>query len=52
MNGVSLQIPSVDVQDVISTTINFNAQGHFNSATAGGFDLVNANDLLVSYYHA
>jgi len=52
MNGVSLQIPSVDVQDVVSTTINFNAQGHFNHATAGGFDLANANDLLVSYYHA
>lgn len=52
MNGVSLQIPSIDVQDVVSTTINFNAQGHYNSATAPGFDLANANDLLISYYHA
>ena len=52
MNGVSLQIPSMDVQDVVSTTINFNAQGHYNSATAPGFDLANANDLLISYYHA
>ena len=52
MNGVSLQIPSVDIQDVVSTTINFNAQGHYNSAATPGFDLANANDLLISYYHA
>ena len=52
MNGVALQIPSVDIQDVVSTTINFNAQGHYNSATTPGFDLGNANDLVVTYYHA
>lgn len=52
MNGVSLQIPTVDIQDVVSTTINFTAQGHYADATAPGFDLANANDLLISYYHA
>lgn len=52
MNGVSLGIPAVDIQDVVSTTINFTAQGHYNDATNSGFDLANTNDLVVTYYHA
>lgn len=52
MPGVSLQIPSIEIQDVVSTTINFSAQGYYNDATAGNFDLASANDLVVSYYHA
>jgi len=52
MPGTSLQIPSIDVQDVVSTTINFNAQGYYLDATTPGYDLSQANDLVVSYFHA
>ena len=55
MPGAVLQIPTVDVQDVVSTTINFNAQG-FSSDTVGNttpeFDVTKANDLLVRYFSA
>jgi len=51
MPGTSLQIPSIDVQDVVSTTINFNAQGYYLGTTPG-YDLSQANDLVVSYFHA
>lgn len=52
MPGTSLQIPSIDVQDVVSTTINFNAQGYYLDATTPGYDLSQSNDLVVSYFHA
>lgn len=44
--AVTLTVPSVEVQDVMSTTINFTAQS-YNGA---GFDLAFANELQVSYY--
>lgn len=50
MPGVSLQIPTVDVSDVVSTTINFNAQS-YNPDTQNQqvFDLTKTNDLLVRF---
>ncbi len=45
MPYVTLQIPSVDVQDVVSTTINFTAQG----STGTAFDAAANNELTVKY---
>lgn len=54
MPGVKLQIPTIDVQDVVSTTINFKAQAHevnyVNNATDVNFDLTRTNELMVRYY--
>lgn len=53
MPGVVLQIPTVETADVISTTINFTAQGHENVADADtDFDIGAVNDLRVRYYSA
>lgn len=45
MPFTTLQIPSVDIQEVVSTTINFTAQG----TTAGNFDAAANNELTVQY---
>jgi hypothetical protein len=45
-----LQIPTVDAQAVLSTTINFTAEGY--TADATGVDIENTNELEVRYYHA
>jgi hypothetical protein len=49
--GANLQIPTIDSQAVLSTTINFTAQGSdtIQSATAG-YDIENTNDLMVRYF--
>lgn len=52
MPGTVIGIPSVDVQDVISTAITFSAQGTdsvIGGATAS-YDLENTNDLTLRYY--
>lgn len=48
MNGCQVQVPTIDIQDVISTTVNFTAQGY----TVGGttYDIEETNDLRVTYY--
>lgn len=48
--GAMLQIPTIDAQAVMSTTINFNAQGSdaVQGATAG-YDIENTNDLEIRY---
>lgn len=54
MNGTMLQIPTVEIQDVVSTTINFVAQPHDPGFIGGGaqsFDLERNNDLVVRYYN-
>jgi len=50
---VSLQIPTVDIADVVSTTINFTAQA-FDPATSTTqtYDLTKANELLVRFLTA
>jgi hypothetical protein len=46
MEGAVLTIPSVSTEQVVSTTINFTAQGTASSA----FDIGAANELQVRYY--
>lgn len=51
MPAVTLQVPSVEVQDVISTTINFKASGYTGiDANSASFNLAIPSDLLVSYF--
>jgi hypothetical protein len=52
MNGVVLQVPTVETGDVMTTTINFSAQGYDPSLTGanGTYDLSQTNDLIVRYY--
>lgn len=52
MPASTITIPSVDVQQVVSTSINFTAEGYVPSATANGnvFDLEKTNDIAVRYY--
>lgn len=52
MPGAMIGIPSVDIADVVATTITFNAQStdkNIQSATAT-YDIENTNDLTVRYY--
>lgn len=52
MPATTITIPSVDVQQVVSTAINFTAQGYVPSSTANAnvFDLEDTNDIAVRYY--
>lgn len=52
MPSATISIPTVDVQQVVSTVINFTAQGSSQSATAANstFDLSKSNDITVKYY--
>lgn len=47
--GAMLQIPSIETQAVMSTTINFTAQGHNNILANNEYDLENTNDLAIRY---
>jgi len=46
MDACQLQVPTVDIQDVVSTTINFTAQGY----AATEYDIEKTNNLVVTYY--
>ena len=52
MPATVIQIPAVNVQQVVSTDIKFTAEGSVPSATADGnvYDLTKLNDLSVRYY--
>ena len=52
MPAVTLSIPSVDVQQVVSTAINFTAQSSVPSNVADGtvYDLSEINDVTVKYF--
>ena len=54
MPAVTFSIPTVDVQQVVSTAINFTAEGSTPSATAGAntFSLDETNDISVRYFSA
>jgi hypothetical protein len=52
MPGAMIGIPSVDIADVVATTITFNAQGTDTANTTGTFDIENTNDLTARYYSA
>ena len=48
-SGAMLQIPTVDAQAVMSTTINFMCQGTENTLANNVYDLENTNDLDIRY---
>ena len=52
MPTVTFTVPTVDVQAVVSTAINFTAEGSTPSTTANGntFALDKTNDITVRYY--
>jgi hypothetical protein len=52
MPGTVVGIPTVDVADIISTTISFNAQSTQSDlgAANASYDLENTNDITVRYY--
>jgi hypothetical protein len=55
MPGVSLQVPTIDIADVVSTTISFTAQGSQSqlSGTNGAdteFDPTAVNDMIIRYF--
>ena len=50
MPSTVLTIPTVDVQQVISTAINFTAQGSTGSGNSTVYDLTQTNDITVKYY--
>lgn len=45
-----LTIPTVDVQQVVSTAINFTAQGSTTGTASGTYDIGASNELAVKYY--
>lgn len=50
MPTTMLTIPTVDVQQVVSTAINFTAQGSTSGSATDGYDITQSNELTVSYY--
>lgn len=54
MPAVSITLPSVDVQAVVSTAINFTAAGYIPNSTANAnvFSLDETNDIAIRYYAA
>jgi hypothetical protein len=52
MGGVVLQVPSVNVADVVAATINFNAQGFDPVFGNNTFDITKNNDLMIRYFSA
>jgi len=49
MDGCQLQVPTLDVQDVVSTTINFSAQGSDTPGTSGVYNINRTNNLYITY---
>lgn len=50
MNGCNLQIPTVDAQAVMSTAINFTAQGIDDYKTGQTYDIELNNELRIRYF--
>lgn len=50
INGAVLQVPTVETADVMSTTINFTAQGYDPLLASNLYDLEQTNDLQITYY--
>jgi len=48
MPAAVLQIPAVNIADVVATTINFNAQGF--AADKSSFDVTGNNELIIRYF--
>jgi hypothetical protein len=45
-----LQIPTVNTEQVISTTLTFTGQGSTGTGVNGVFDIDQANEVTVKYY--
>lgn len=52
MDGCMLQVPTVETGDIMSTTINFTAQGQDPIVANNTYDLAAVNDLAIRYYSA
>jgi hypothetical protein len=52
MPGCNIQIPTVDAQAVLSTVINFTAEGVDDIRSAQGYDIELPNELRVRYFAA
>lgn len=52
MTGCMIGIPTVDIADVVSTTISFTAQGTNATTTGNTYDIENTNDIMIRYYSA
>jgi hypothetical protein len=52
MPSITLTVPTVDVQQVISTAINFTAEGLSTASNANAFAVDVPNELAVRYYAA
>lgn len=50
MPATVLAVPTIDAQQVVSTTINFTAEGSVLSGSSTSFDLTKTNDLTIRYY--
>lgn len=52
MPATTIQVPTVNVAQVVTTEIKFTAEGMLPSATADGnvFDLTKTNDIAIRYY--
>lgn len=50
MPSAVLTIPTIDVQQVVSTAINFTAQGSTGTGNSTVYDLTQTNDIVVKYY--
>lgn len=50
MDGCMLQVPTVETGDLMSTTINFTAQGYDPLVATNGYDLGQTNDLAIRYF--
>jgi hypothetical protein len=50
MPGVVLTIPTVNAEQVITTTVNFTAQGTEDSPNTAGFNILNDNEIKIKYY--
>ena len=50
IKGAQLQVPTTETGDVMSTTINFTAQGYDPILANNTFDLAKTNDLSITYY--
>lgn len=48
--GASLTVPTIDIADVVSTTIGFTAQGSDALLSTNTYDIAATNDLVVRYY--
>lgn len=50
--SATITVPTVDVQQVVSTAINFTAQGYVPSSTADAntYELSKTNDIAIRYY--